>query len=269
MMNAATSNSEKRNFASPNVMEIYFLGTGTAVPVENHSPAGLFVVTPQLRLLMDIGPGSLSRLNHIGFSVDQIDYLFLSHLHPDHTLDLITLLQVFNSAPETVRQKKFTIIGCRGCNEFLLHIYDLYPDVFPSGYSLEIREVYRDEFLLGDLRVQSGPTAHTESSVAFRMEEGGRSLVYSGDASRQGELTQLACGVDLLISECSFPAGWQTEDHLNADEIGLIAQKSNAKSLVVTHLYPPALRVDLLSQIHQHYQGKAQIAVDGLRLSLE
>jgi ribonuclease BN (tRNA processing enzyme) len=125
-----------------------------------------------------------------------------------------------------------------------------------------------DEFLIGKIKVRSAPTGHTPESVAYRLEVDGYSLVYSGDAAPHGGLAKLADGADLLISECSFPSGWATDDHLNADSVSQIAEQARVKSLVITHCYPPALAVDLIGQIRQQYSGEVQLGVDGLHLSL-
>ena len=250
------------------MMDIHLLGTGTAIPVKQHSPAGLVVIADGMRLLLDIGPGTLGRLEKAGVSYNQLDHLLLTHLHPDHTLDLATLLLVFNYAPGASRTRPFSITGCVGITDFLQRMYRLYPDLPPQGYDLQVKAVHREEFLIGKVKVQSAPTGHTPESVAYRLELGGRSLVYSGDAAPHGELAHLANGADLLISECSFPAGWETEDHLNADNLGRIASQAGVKSLVVTHCYPPALAVDLAGQIRSHYAGNVQLAVDGLHISL-
>jgi ribonuclease BN (tRNA processing enzyme) len=249
-------------------MEIFLLGTGTAIPVNQHSPAGLIVVADKKRLLMDIGPGTLTRLGQTGISYDQIDQLLLTHFHPDHTLDLATLLLVFNYAPGASRTLPFTITSCNGIEGFLENMYTLYPDLPPLGYKLNLHPVYREEFSIGNIKIRSAPTGHTPQSVAYRMEYGGRSVVYSGDATSHGELVSLATGADLLISECSFPAGWETEDHLNAESLGVLASQAGVKSLLVTHCYPPALAVDLVAQIREHYSGEVQLAMDGLHLSL-
>ncbi len=84
----------------------------------------------------------------------------------------------------------------------------------------------------------------------------------------EGDLAALAAGVDLLISECSFPAGWETGEHLNAESLGKLAALAGVRSLVVTHRYPPALEVDLASQIREHYTGEVQLAFDGMRIAL-
>ena len=249
-------------------MEILFLGTGTAIPIRQHSPAGLIVKTAGQCLLFDIGSGTLGRLHLVDVTYGQIDQLLLTHLHPDHTLDLATLLLVFNYAPHAERTAPFPITGCRGARAFFGRMVDLYPEVAPVSFDLQFREVYRDEFAIGDVRLQSAPTGHTPESVAYRVHSEKHSIVYSGDAAPRGDLEQLAEGADLLISECSFPRGWETEDHLNADTLAQIASQAGVKSLVVTHCYPPALAVDVAGQIRSRFDGEVQVAVDGLRLSL-
>jgi ribonuclease BN (tRNA processing enzyme) len=249
-------------------MEIFFLGTGTAVPVRMHSPAGLLIISDGQPVLLDIGPGTLGRLELAGFSCTQLDQLFLTHFHSDHTLDLATLLQVFNYTPNVKRTRPFSITACPGIQDFYLRMVNLYPELAPLTYELNMHEVFRDAFSTGMLKIRTAPTGHTPESIAYRLEADGHSLVYSGDAASSGELAGLAAGVDLLICECSFPSGWETDDHLNADTAGRIAQDAGVKSLVLTHTYPPALAVDLVAQVRRHYDGIVQLAVDGLHLSL-
>ncbi len=250
------------------MLEISLIGTGTAIPVNRHSPASMLVHADGKRLLLDIGPGTLSRLEQAGVSYDQIDELLLTHFHPDHSLDLATLLLIFNYAPNASRSRPFTITGPVGIEDFLIRMYALYPDLPPLGYKLELHPVHRENFEIGKIKLQAAPTGHTANSVAYRLEFEGHSMVYSGDASQNGELVNLAAGVDLLIGECSFPAGWETEDHLNAESLGRLATQAGVKSLLVTHCYPPALAVDLVGQIREYYAGEVQMAFDGLRLTL-
>jgi ribonuclease BN (tRNA processing enzyme) len=251
------------------MMEVFFLGTGTAVPVKHHAPAGLLVVAARQLILLDIGPGTLTRLEAAGFSCSQLHHLLLTHFHPDHTLDLATLLQVFNFAPGAERRLPFTITACPGIEDFYRRMLELYPDLSPLSYELKLIQVFQDAFSIDGLNLRCAPTGHTPESIAFRLDDGRHSLVYSGDASSHGELVQLADGADMLVCECSFPAGWVTEDHLNADSAGLIAQQARVKSLVLTHTYPPAQAVNLVAQVRSHYSGAVRLAVDGLHLTVE
>src|SRR5512146_3541011 len=100
-------------------MEIFFLGSGTSIPIQQHSPAGLIVKADNQCLLFDIGPGTLGRLHYAGIEYGDIDQLLLTHLHPDHTLDLATLLLVFNYAPGAERTASFPLTGGRDLAGFL------------------------------------------------------------------------------------------------------------------------------------------------------
>jgi ribonuclease BN (tRNA processing enzyme) len=249
-------------------MEIIILGSGTAVPVKDHSPAGILIIHEGHPVLLDIGPGTLTRLLPTGISFDHLIFLLSTHLHPDHTLDLATLLQVFDSAPDSRRISPFTIIGCKGTKDFVDRLLILYPEITPQTYALNIQEVFRDEFNMFGLKVKSAPTGHTPYSVSYRLQNQNYRIVYSGDATPQGDLITLAADADILICECSFPSGWESKDHLNADSLGKIASEANVKSLIVTHCYPPALNIDLEKQIRHHYKGLIHLAVDGYRVTL-
>ncbi len=249
-------------------MDVFLLGTGTAIPIESHSPSGMVVKAAGLNLLLDIGPGTLGRLRLAGLDCGGIDHLLLTHLHPDHTLDLATLLLVYNYAPNAERTAPFSITGCRGLQDFLKRMIDLYPEVAPVSFLLQLREVREESITIGSLNVTVAPTGHTPDSIAYRLDDGAHSFVYSGDCAPTGDLARLAEGADLLVSECSFPSGWNTEDHLTPDTLGEIARGAGVKSLIATHTYPPAQAVDLVSQIHRHYAGPVQVGVDGLHVNL-
>jgi ribonuclease BN (tRNA processing enzyme) len=212
---------------------------------------------------MDAGPGTLARFSRIGLNQNQLDTLFITHLHPDHTLDLATILQVFDSTPNAQRTRPFTIYGCPGTKSFYKRMIALYPAIKPQTYPVMIHEVFHNSFEINGLSIKTAPSGHTKHSISFRVKGPSGSLVFSGDASEQGELVNLAAGADILVCECSFPS-----DHLNADSAGSLAQKASVKRLVITHRYPPALVVDLAKQIKRNYSGKLSLATDGMQFSI-
>ncbi len=104
--------------------------------------------------------------------------------------------------------------------------------------------------------------------MSFRINFPEALVVYTGDCVPSSDLERLCEGVDLLICECSFPDGWETTDHMNARMVGELAEKARVKKLVVMHQYPPALKVDISSQIQRYYRGEIIVASDGKRISL-
>jgi ribonuclease Z len=74
---------------------------------------------------------------------------------------------------------------------------------------------------------------------------------------------RLAQGADLLLCECSLPDGWSVLDHLSAGQVGAIAAEAGVRRLALTHLYPPALEVDVVAQVKAFYRGEVTLVADG------
>lgn len=249
-------------------MEIILLGTGTAIPIRGHSPAAILFKSKGLTALLDIGPGAIHQLAAQGFDPFQLEYIFLSHLHSDHSLDLVTFLQMNDSAPGFVRTSPVYLTGCRGTRNLYEGLMQLYPGISPHNYELQIREMVDGKFELNDVVISTTLSGHTRDSICYRFDTPEGSVVYTGDCVASVSLDQFCSNVDLLICECSFPAGWPTSDHMNADAAGKLAAQANVKMLVATHLYPPAAEVDLQTQIHQYFAGPVSIAQDGSKYLL-
>ena len=102
-------------------MEITILGSGTAVPDKERGSPGIAVRSDDTLLLMDLGAGTLYRAVRFGVDVNRVDAVLLSHLHPDHTGDLVPLLFAFLS-PEWSRDETLTIFGPAGLQEFFRNL---------------------------------------------------------------------------------------------------------------------------------------------------
>jgi ribonuclease BN (tRNA processing enzyme) len=250
-------------------MEIILLGTGTAVPAPNHTPTSILLRSDRFTALLDIGPGAVHRAASCGADLFSLQHIFLTHLHSDHTLDLITFIQMNDSTPSWQRKAALYLTGCHGTRAFYEGLMQVYPGIAPSSYTLHIRELGEECFEQGGMRISTAYTGHTPVSLCYRFDMPEGSLIFTGDCSASASLEQFCSGADLLIGECSFPSGYPTTDHMNADALGQLAARSGVKRLVATHLYPPALEVNLADQIHQWYNGPVIIAQDGLRLKLK
>jgi ribonuclease BN (tRNA processing enzyme) len=211
----------------------------------------------------------VSKAASYGVDLHSLESIFLTHLHSDHTLDLVTFLQMNDSTPGRQRGSPVYLTGCHGTRVLYEGLMQVYPGIAPSNYSLYIQEVGEEHFTKDHIKISTAFTGHTPSSLCYRFDMPEGSLVYTGDCAASAPLDRICAGADILIGECSFPSGYPTADHLNADTLGQLAARSKVKHLVATHLYPPALEVDLAGQIHQWYSGPVTIAQDGLRLTLK
>jgi ribonuclease Z len=249
-------------------VELTVLGAGTAVPSPGRSPAGYLVRVGGSPLLFDLGPGTLARLATAGVSHRELRRVFVSHLHSDHVLDLVTLLQASNATPGWTREAPLELYGCHGLARLVSQVMAAFDGMAPKGFPLRVIELGEERRDFEGFTLETALTAHTDTSLAFRVEAEGRILVYSGDAIETPQLAQLARAADVFVCECSFPRGWRTPDHVTADGAGRLARAAGARTLVLSHLYPPAQEVDVAAQSRAEYGGEVLVAVDGTTLDL-
>jgi len=255
-------------------LEVIILGSGTFIPIPERACPSVLVIseTEKTRLLLDIGPGTLRQIAKTGLSCTMLDYVLLSHFHPDHTADIIHFLfTIKNITP--LFQKPFTIAGPTGTRDFIKALQQAYKGHIhiPSNL-LEIDELgKRSKRKYNELTIISHHVKHAPESIGFRIEDNsGKSIVYSGDTGICDDVIRLAENADLLILECSLPEETieanNIATHLSPSDAGKIADEANARCLVLTHIYPECLKVDIRSRCGRYYKGKIIIAKDLLRL---
>jgi len=250
------------------MIRLVVLGAGTAIPMTGYSPAGHLIQSDSGFLLVDIGPGTLSRLAAVGVDYRELDHILITHHHSDHTLDLVTLIQAFDSTPGWVREKALQLVGGRGTGEFLRQLMVTYPGIGPTSYQVVIHEMMQGTLEFSGWEVKSTLTGHTPDSLGYRLEVDGKVVVFSGDATLTMDLVNLAEQADVFVCECSFPGSSGVGDHLAAEQVGWIAAKARVKKLVLVHMYPYTLKSDLQAQIRKEYSGQVVVAMDGLELFL-
>ncbi len=244
-------------------MDLTVLGAGTALPVPGRSPAGYLLRVGGEPLLFDLGPGTLARLAAAGVSYREIRRVFVSHLHSDHVLDLVTLLQASNATPRWTRREPLELFGCRGLEAFVARMMETFDGAAPEGFEVRVTELGAQRREFPGWTLETALTAHTPASLAFRVEAEGQAVVYSGDAVETPALTRLARDASVFVCECSFPRGWPTADHVTADGAGRMARAAGVRCLVLSHLYPPAQEADVAGQAGAEYAGEIVVAVDG------
>ena len=119
------------------------------------------------------------------------------------------------------------------------------------------------------LRVQAVVVAHGPlPALAFRVETGGKSMVFSGDTNGNGDnLPTLASGADLLVAHNAVPegaGGVERALHMPPSVIGDIAQAAKVKQLVLSHRMLRTLgkEEETMTAIRKAYAGPAAFADD-------
>ncbi len=251
------------------IMEITVLGSGTAIPDKERGSPGIALRSGDTLLFLDLGSGSLYRAARFGIEVSRLDGVLLSHLHPDHTGDLVPLLFAFRN-PEWPREGALSLFGPTGLLEFLRDLEATYgPWVAAEGYEREEKVLQSGSSSLKGVHVSACPVRHGPAAVAYEIKEtSGKRLVYSGDTEYCDELAVFAKDTDLLVLECSFPEGEERPGHLTPSGAGRIAGQARCRRLLLTHFYPACRGQDLLTPCRRHYDGPITLAEDGLEIEV-
>jgi ribonuclease BN (tRNA processing enzyme) len=105
-------------------------------------------------------------------------------------------------------------------------------------------------------------------ALAWRVEIGGKRIVFSGDTNGEGDgLTELAKGADLLVAHNAVPegaTGVERRLHMPPSVIGATAGKAGVKQLVLSHRMLRTLGKEdaTRAEIRRNYAGPLAFAND-------
>lgn len=250
-------------------MKLTILGSGTGTVTARRGSSGYLVRIDDKTLLIDSGSGTLKKVAEASSSFKEIDYAIYTHFHPDHVVDLISLLFGLR-IPGNNKDKKLTVIGPPGMKTFYQNLAMNFNNwLEPREYDLVIKELSDSYINFEGFKISSCRVKHTDNSVAYRIEsKEGKTLVYSGDTDYCKSIVSLAKDVDVLLLECSYPKHIRVEGHLNATLAGRIARESHCKKLVLTHFYPICDNYDILGQCKKEYNGNIILAEDLMTIDI-
>lgn len=252
-------------------ISITILGSGTCVPSLARSSCSVLMEIEDVKLLFDIGPGTIRRLLEAGRTIFEISHILVSHLHPDHTGEFASFLFSTKYANTSNRTTPLTVVAANGFSSFFNRLESVYGKhiALESGMLniCELDNTMPDSLEIGSVTVESIPMTHTDESIAYRVTSAdSRSVIYSGDSDVCDNLVTLSRDADLLICESSFPDELKAEGHLTPSLAGDIATRASVGKLVLTHFYPQCDRVDIKKQCRKTYDGPLLLAEDLMRI---
>jgi ribonuclease BN (tRNA processing enzyme) len=252
-------------------MRLTTLGTGTASP-SSRVNAGHLVEAGAVTLLMDCGSGVAHRMGAMGANWLGITHVAITHFHPDHTLDLTTLMFAWKHGTLPPRTEPLVVFGPVGIAHLIEQFTAIYGDtVRAPGFAMTVRELAPGERVdLGDgVTLEPHKVPHTTESVAYSVERGRARLVYTGDTGFDTPVAEWARGCDLMLVECSLPEPLAVASHLTPAQVALMAEVAEPVRLVLTHFYPPVLDEDILGIVSLRYSGEVVLAIDGWSTEIE
>ncbi|MQA87871.1 MAG: MBL fold metallo-hydrolase [Streptosporangiales bacterium] len=224
------------------------------------SPASCYLVEAEgFRMLLDLGNGALGALQrHIGLF--HVDAICLSHLHADHCLDLCSYWVARRYAPDGPKPP-LPVYGPADTADRMARAYDLPPQPGMRD-AFDFRTLVPGTREIGPFLVSVDHVNHPVETFGFRIEHGGRTLVYSGDTGESEALVRLAHGADLLLCEASFldQANLPTDLHLTGRQAGEHAARAEARRVLLTHLVPWNDPDSTLEEAAGAYPGRIAVA---------
>lgn len=242
------------------------------------SPASSYLIEAEdagrtWRVVLDLGSGALGSLQRFAHP-STLDAVIISHLHPDHFIDLCGLFVARRYDPHldpTAPPSPLPVYGPAGTAERVLAAYG--PDAaaeLPSVY--DVRELTEGGVIrIGPLTITSRSVNHPVTAFGLRVEQDGVAIAYSGDTDSCPNLVELSQGVDLFLCEASFVEGRDEGRgvHLTGKRAGEAATEADARRLVLTHIPVWTDPDTVLGEAQAAYLGPVEAAQAGASYLLE
>jgi ribonuclease BN (tRNA processing enzyme) len=271
-------------------------GVGSPLLTAERSGTSIGIVADGTLYIFDAGAGVERRIMEAGpklaaLKVQKLGPVFISHLHPDHTVGLAAMLFYHNMSPAGIlgfRGPDLPVYGpgprggAPGIREVIDHLRAAFHSTAiapgiraeqlsgqggPQLHAIDIAPgvVYRDS----SLTVTAFEVAHkTPIAFGFRIQTADRVIVISGDTSPVDAVVDACNGCDLLFHEVfaldfgpSGPSG-DGQGHTSAAELGELARRARPKRLVIYHdVRIPSPQAGL-DTIRKAFSGEVTFAKD-------
>ena len=267
------------------------LGSGGPIADDGRASSGYLVwINGKSRFLVDAGGGIFLRFGEAGARFEDLEHIAISHLHTDHSTDLVALLK---SGYFSNRSRSLSISGPSrggdypGIVDYLKRLLDqdegayayldgyldgseglveLVPTEVDPAYG-KASKVYSDldaDIDITALGVPHGPVP----ALAYRIRVGQQSIVFSGDQNGNSDrFIEFARNAEVLVMHMPVPeniTGVGRNLHAPPSLIGKIAAETGASKLVLSHFMARSLATweDNLQQIQSKFGGKVVSAKD-------
>lgn len=222
------------------VLTLTVLGSSPSWPNPGSACSGYLVSLDATHVLLDCGPGVVGRLR-AALDVRALRAVLISHMHPDHYLDLVVLRHSIKYGK--VRDEPLDVYLPPGGLDRLAKLstaLDDSPDFFAGALALREYDPARP-LELGELSVSFRRVIHYVPAYAMRVESGSTALVFSGDSSPCDPLVEHARGADALLAEAAIERPDQDSPdphergHMAPAELGEVARRAGVGRLLITH----------------------------------
>ncbi len=271
--------------APAQTLRVTLLGTGSPQPTMDRFGPGILVEAGGKKLLFDCGRGVAQRIEQLKIPFTDIDALFVTHLHSDHTVGIPDL---WLTGWARGRKAAMEVWGPTGTKAMMTHLAEAYQ------YDIQIRQI--DDKLPGQgvavvandieqgtmydragIKVTAFLVDHgvVKPALGYRVDFMGHSVVLSGDTRYSENLIRFSQKVDVLIHEVIDPDRFRAKNpsmsderlqaivghHTSAELAGTLFAQVKPKLAVYSHIVPGD-STDLVSLTRKTYAGPLEVGED-------
>lgn len=226
-------------------VRVTVLGSGDAFGAGGRLHSGYLVESAGATFLVDCGATVLHGLKRAGIDPARIDFVCLSHLHGDHFGGIPFLFMDFLYV--SGRRRPLTVFGPTDTQRRVQVLFaGLYERQAADSLPFDVTYVELPHARVIEaqgVRIEAFAVPHVTELVCYgyRIDVGGKSLVYSGDTAWTDDFIARTRGVDLFVCECST---FEThlDIHVAYPEIAARAARLGCRRLVLSHLGDETLR---------------------------
>jgi ribonuclease BN (tRNA processing enzyme) len=274
---------------------VVLLGTkgGPRVGESGRSNPSTLILINDVPYVVDCGYGTSKQLITTGVALNRLRYVFITHHHSDHNLELGAL---FYNAWITGLPIRVDVYGPPGLNnmtrDFFSYLkFDIDTRIEDEGrqdprnlitahdFSEPGVVLTNDDVKVSACLVRHPPIKH---AYAYRFDAKDRSVVISGDTAYAPELADFAKDADVLVHEVMYlpgieallkrlPNAKRLREHLMAahtlpEDVGKIATQARVKTLVLSHFVPgddPSITDEQWAEgVRKHFKGRVVVGRD-------
>lgn len=234
-------------------MKLTFLGSGDAFSSGGRLHTCMMVESKSKTFLIDCGASALIGMKKYNVNPNEIDFIFISHLHGDHFGGIPFF--IIDAQLIQKRTKPLTIAGPPGTKERVIEAMEVFfrgSSKVKQKFELTIIEFdLTKENTFGDIVVKAFEVVHPSGSpsLALRIEHEGKTITYTGDTEWTETLIPASKNADLLIAECYFFEK-NVKFHLNYQTLLKYLPEMSPKKVILTHLGEDMLkRIDEMDEM--------------------
>ncbi len=233
-------------------MKLRFLGTGS---ISNPSFSASYLIDD--KIIVDMPGGNYKNMirEHIDFT--KINHILFTHFHGDHFLDIpfflleklklkdrkVTNLYTFKKGKETIKEiNKLAFIN--DYKEFNIR-YNILDDFKVDRY--DVKRIYVNH---GSIK-----------ACGYIFSDGNLNIGFTGDASLDENIENMASVCNYLICDCSLECG--TNKHMGIDNILYLINKYPNCHIIPSHMF-----VETKEKLEKLNNSKILIPYDGMEIEL-